>query len=307
MRTVQRISFFLVILIVLGCGIGNVTVEVDNLFDPQDPDYKPPMTEIITGPLAGEILDTSQVIFQWRHSDPNYWPDTARSGNIPARILYAYRLSGSNWSPWLSGQDLLTHPYSFWTYDSATGIHTLLLDNLEDGQHVFEIRSKYPTNIEENNWPSQLFTIDHIPGTALVLSPTHAYVDSGAAFITYARIVDVTDFMGLHLALSYDPDDLSLLDYSVASDSTDFLLQAGGQSIEFIEHDSTAGLFQMDMSVAGGNVTGVSGTGNVVRFIFMHVGTGGETEITLEPESQVRDVYNQSVTQGLLGSKISIW
>jgi hypothetical protein len=307
MPVMQRVLFFLVVLILLGCGISNVTVGVDNLFDPQDPDYQPPNTEIVSGPTVGDVLDTTRVVFQWRHADPNYWPDTARSGNIPARIQYAYRLSGSNWSPWLSGEDLLTNPYSFWTYDSTTGIHTLVLDNLEDGQHSFEIRSKYPTNIEENSWPTQQFTIDHIPGTAFVLSPTHAYVDSGAAFITYARVVDVTDFMGLHLSLSYNTDDLALLDYSVASDSTDFLLQAGGQSIEFIENDSTAGLFRMDLTVAGGNVTGVTGTGNVVRFIFMHVGTGNETEINLQPESQVRDVYNQNVTQGLLGSKISIW
>ncbi len=59
--------------------------------------------------------------------------------------------------------------------------------------------------------------------------------------------------------------------------------------------------------VAGGAVTGVSGTGNIVRLIFQHTGPRGQSVISISSESTVRDVYNNSVVEHIFSGVVSIW
>jgi hypothetical protein len=100
---------------------------------------------------------------------------------------------------------------------------------------------------------------------------------------------------------------MQLQNYYLESDSTDFLLQSEGQLINFVESDPQNGHFQLDLGVAGGSVTGVSGTGNVVRLVFEHIGEIGQRTITISSESSVRDVYNNSVVQHIFPGMVFIW
>jgi hypothetical protein len=54
-------------------------------------------------------------------------------------------------------------------------------------------------------------------------------------------------------------------------------------------------------------VTGVSGTGNIVRLIFEHTGPRGQSVISISSESTVRDVYNISVIEHIFSGVVSIW
>ena len=65
--------------------------------------------------------------------------------------------------------------------------------------------------------------------------------------------------------------------------------------------------FQIDLGIAGGSVTGVSGTGNIIRFVFEHIGEVGQRQILISSESNVRDVYNNSVVEHIFPGVVSIW
>ena len=77
--------------------------------------------------------------------------------------------------------------------------------------------------------------------------------------------------------------------------------------INFVINDPQNGHFQLDLGLAGGSVTGISGTGNVVRLVFEHIGEIGQRTITISSESSVRDVYNNSVVQHIFPGVVSIW
>ena len=66
--------------------------------------------------------------------------------------------------------------------------------------------------------------------------------------------------------------------------------------INFIENDTQNGHFQLDLGVAGGAVTGVSGTGNIVRLIFEHKGPRGQSVISIS--SLNPNEYNDLVELG---------
>jgi len=295
------------LLVVYSCGQLEVDIEVVNLFDPADADYSNPETEVLDWPAAGLTIDSTSAVFTWRHSDPNYHYDPTHEVDYAERIFYRYRLNTSIWSPWYSGEELLQQDLGFWTFDTLTGLHVLQLDYLEDINYNFEVMSKYPTNIREDEWPNISFMVDAFEGVELLISPGQVFADSGTVFYVNAKLIDVTDFMGIHLDVSYDNSFMQLQNYALESDSTDFLLQSAGHLINFIDNDTENGRFQLDLGVAGGAVTGVSGTGNIVRLIFEHTGSRGQSVISISSESMVRDVYNNSVIEHIFSGVVSIW
>lgn len=285
-------------------------VNIDNVFDPESPDYKPPQTAIFSGPEDGAIVDTNTVTFSWQHADSTYWADTTTAENVPARILYSYRLTGLDWSSWESGESLWDAPYEHWTYEDGTGKHFLILGPLEDGLQLFEVRMKYPTEIFEYNWPMRTFTVDAMEGPALIISPMQTYVDSGAAFYSLGRVLEAEDLMGIHLKLDYDPAFLSLREYSLYSDTSDFLLQSLAEYLDdftFVEHDSALGIFDLNIGIAGGNFTGVSGSGTIVELVFDHIGPRGSTVIEILPESSLRDVNNNTTLNEIGDGHVTVW
>ena len=295
------------LLVIYSCGQLEVDIEVVNLFDPADANYSIPETEVLDWPTEGHTIDSTSAVFTWRHSDPNYHFDATHEVDYAERIFNRYRLNTSIWSPLNSGEALLQQDIHFWTFDTLTGLHVLQLDYLEDIDYNFAVMSKYPTNIQEDDWPTISFTVDAFDGVELLISPGQVFADSGTVFYVNAKLIDVTDFMGIHLDVSYDNSFMQLLDYALESDSTDFLLQSAGHLINFIDNDTQNGRFQLDLGVAGGAVTGVSGTGNIVRLIFEHTGPRGQSVISISSESTVRDVYNNSVIEHIFSGVVSIW
>ena len=155
------LSFSIILMLVCSCTSTVIVSDVDNLFDPKDPDYLSPSTAIYSGPLDGDLLDSNEVTFTFRHSNYLYWPDSSNTvTRIPHKILYSFRVDSKNWSTRFSGDDIIKKNISFWRYDTTTSIHTLTLTNLEDKHYTVEIRSQYPSNITERNWPRIEFDVN---------------------------------------------------------------------------------------------------------------------------------------------------
>jgi len=295
-----------ILLLIWSCSA--IVSDIENLFDPKDPNYAAPSTSIVSGPLDGDIVDSNEVVFTFRHSNSLYWPDSSNAlTRIPHKILYSFRVDSKNWSTRFSGDDIMKKNLPFWKYDSLTGNHRLTLTNLEDKDYTVEIRSHYPTDIDERGWPRIEFNVNVEEGTELFISPGHAYIDSGKTFFVYLRLNDVVDFMGTHIELTYNPNDLKLENYALEDDSTDFLLQSIGYIISFIESDDQKGKFTMDLGLAGGNVTGVTGSGTLIRFVFTHQGPIQDSIIKLKESCTVRDIYNNSVLQRVQSGIITVW
>ena len=306
-NTRWRLSALAVVLLVTSCDL---FTNVDNMFDPEHPDFRNPETFIISGPSDGEIVQSNTVVFSWIHADSTYHIDTLSTTNIAGRIEFSYRLTGRDWSEWQSGESLWYSPYTHWLYDESTGIHSLTLGPLADGPQLFEIRMKYPTEVFEYNWPMRSFTIDAMEGPALMVSPMQTYIDSGAAFYAHARVLDAVDLMGVNLKLQYDPTMLSIREYSLFDDSLDFLLQSYADYINdftFITNDTLTGLFELSIGIAGGNFTGVSGSGALIQFTFDHIGERGNTAIEVLDESTLRDINNTTTLNATGDGHVTVW
>ncbi|MBT3215837.1 MAG: hypothetical protein HOD97_05565 [Candidatus Marinimicrobia bacterium] len=300
-------SVLAIVLLVTSCDL---FTNIDNLFDPEHPDFRNPETLLFSGPAEGEIVQSNTVIFSWEHADSVYHIDTSSTSNVSDRIEYSYRLTGRNWSTWESGESLWYSPFTHWQYDNSTGIHSLTLGPLEDGPQLFEVRMKYPTGVFEYNWPMRSFSIDAMEGTALMISPMQTYIDSAEAFYAHVRVLDAVDLMGINLKLQYDPSMLHIREYTLMDDSLDFLLQSHADNLNdfvFITHDSLAGTFDLSIGIAGGNFTGVNGSGALVQFTFDHIGERGNTTIEILDESTLRDINNTTTLNATGDGHVTVW
>jgi hypothetical protein len=305
--SIWRMGALALVLLVTSCDL---FTNIDNLFDPEHPDFRNPETFLLSGPSEGEIIQSNTVVFSWRHADSTYHVDTLSTSNIGGKIEYSYRLTGRDWSEWQSGESLWYSPYTQWIYDEYTGIHTLTLGPLEDGQQLFEVRMKYPTEVFEYNWPMRAFTIDAMEGPALMIAPMQTYIDSGAAFYTHVRILEAENLMGVNLKLQYDPSMLSLRNYSMFDDSLDFLLGSEPDFLNdftFITHDETTGIFDLSVGLAGGTFQGVTGTGALILLTFDHIGERGVTTIDIMDESTIRDINNTTTLNDTGDGYVTVW
>ncbi len=283
--------------------------EIDNLFDPESPNFIEPQTTIVTGPQEGAMLDTADVIFTWRHANSAFWPDTTDTAvtyNYADKIEYSYRVDNA-WSDWISGEILQGFDLPDHDYDESTGSHILTLRGLEDGPHRFEVRSKYPSDIQESSWPIRNYSISTMDGPAMIVSPGYVYPDSGSTFVIEIKIIAVTDLLGAHLVLNYDPEMFEVTEYNIKTEDDDLLNLSGGDSLEFVENDVSAGIFDASVAIIGGSVTGISGSGILARIRFQHIGRIGTSDLVIAAESSLRNVYNEELLKYRRNGHVVVW
>lgn len=119
------------------CGLEQPLLE--NPYDPLNPDNSAPRTQIISS--SSGIVTKKSVTFVWQQRDLFYNSDSLDLETY-GKIWYRYRLNADLWSMWS-------------TYTSVT------FGFLDDQDYLFEVMSKYPTNIiEDVPYPKKSFTMD---------------------------------------------------------------------------------------------------------------------------------------------------
>lgn len=307
-----NMKWIVILLIAYGAGCNSFEIfgTIENPFDPEDPLFQPPQTEILAGPATGSTINQTETTFQWRHAHSNYWPSDSAGYQIAAGVAYSYRINSSAWSNPVDGFDVLADSLPYWTFDTTTGIHTFTLSGLEDREYWFEVRASYPTGFQENSWPYRRFSVDALQGPGLILSPGNANMNVNQVIALSLNAIDVVDLMGIYARIHFDPQQFVLQQYLLQADSGSFLLQNLADNVTdftLVDMDSTNGLFSINIALTSGVGNGISGSGEVVRIILQHIGTTGISEVEILPESALRNTLNQDQLLLIQNSTISIW
>lgn len=219
------------------------------------PGYVPPSTTITSGPNDGEIIERADVTATWVGSD--------------SVTEYRYRMDGVDWSQW----------------QSNTSADYPLLD---EGEHVFQVMGRYPTEGEQPQPTTRTFTVDAVKGPALMFRPRRVVVEPGDTFSVDVVAEEVEDLMGARVAIAYDATALRLQEI----EEGEFLAKNGG-SVVFLDEQG-GGSLTFDTAVAEGTPAGVTGTGAVATLTF-RAQREGEMTLTYVDESVLRDSTNQDI------------
>lgn len=223
----------------LGCTTTPQEPEFDNPLDPELEDYVPPQTTITASP-SGTINVTTAGI-SWR-------------GNNELSE-FAYRLDG--------------RPFSVWSSDTST-----VLEYLDEGGHIFEVKSRYPTGNEEDTAVQATFTVDAVPPRSLLLYPYRVEITVGETFTIELQAHEITGLTAIEVGLGFDTDALQPDTVLIGP----FLSKDGGTVIAFSEFEP---YWHVNVGVAQGPAEGVQGSGTIISFQFEVLNLSNSSALTL--------------------------
>jgi len=256
-----KFAFFILIFGLSGCSLLEAPEDVSNPMDPNDPDFEPPAVTFFQSPEDGQIVDTCFVVFEWE-------------GNQPS-MIFSYRIDEKDWSEW-SSDHLVEYPL------------------LDEGNHTFEIKSRYYNNVESEEPQVVSFTVDDIQGPALWIYPRLTEVVVGEQFSVEVMVEEVTDLAVAKIVIEFDEHYLQAQSIQIYDNENAFLLSNGGTIIPFSEYDNTNGAITVDVGVATGDPASVAGTGTIGKIVFISTHSGNAT-IQFDASTELRSPDNSSI------------
>jgi hypothetical protein len=241
--------------------ISTCTVELDlptqppreNDIDPLNPNYTLPKTTIISAPSG--TIGTTTVTIMWEGNND--------------QSEFSYRLNDNAYSPW-------------------TMETTAVLDYIDDGPYTFEVKSRYPTGVEEETPPQVEFIVDALPPGSLFLYPYGTRAEQGETIWMELRVEDVPGFKAISAVLDFDAAVVSPSGSQLGA----FLSKDGGTVIALCEPSTP---WELAIGLAGGPEGGVQGSGTIISLSFEVLTTTTISHITLM-NVDVRGPNDEQVT-----------
>ena len=250
---IKRLS---IIIILLFWSCEEIVVQQDNLLDPGNPEYDPPVITFVSGPGGGETISTSEATFSWEGND----------------LVSEYRTKINN-DPWGDWAD-----------------HTsITLQYLDEGGYTFSIQGRYTTE-DTSAVISNNFSVDAVQGPALMFYPRANFSSVGSNVTFQVLAEEVTNLTAAQFNVTFDPSKLEIVSVTQGS-----LLQINGESIFSTEFDNQAGSLSVITAALGGDLPSVDGTGVLLELV-LEVKATGTSNLEFDGTELLRDPDNNNIS-----------
>lgn len=230
-RLLHILVLLLGLMVFTSCEVLETPADVVHPLDPTNPDFEPPFVVFNVAPSEGETMDTSLVTFEW-------------TGN-EASMNFSYRLDEKEWSEWG-----LANSISF--------------EMLDEGDHFFELKSRYLSGVEIEEPQSISFEVDDLQPCSITFFPRLVEFDGVQDVSSEIFVHEVDSLAMVKAVIKFDPNLLEVKNVHVY-ESESILAQNGGTIIPFSSIDNVAGIVVIEVAVATGENLFVSGTGGIAR------------------------------------------
>ena len=246
--------FIIIVLLFWSCD--EVVLEQDNLLDPGNPEYDPPVITFVSGPGGGETISTSEATFSWEGND----------------LVSEYRTKINN-DPWGDWAD-----------------HTsITLQYLDEGGYTFSIQGRYTTE-DTSAVISNNFSVDAVQGPALMFYPRANFSSVGSNVTFQVLAEEVTSLTAAQFNVTFDPSKLEIVSVTEGS-----LLQINGESIFSTEFDNQTGSLSVITAALGGDLPSVDGTGVLLELV-LEVKATGTSNLEFDGTELLRDPDNNNIS-----------
>lgn len=276
-KTITFLIFILLILLslfIMSCDVLTTQVEDvnpdDNPIDPDNPDFIPPTTTLISAPDEGEIISVDNVTFKWRGNDPS--------------CTFSYHLNNEIWSEWTQ-DTLVTYTY------------------LDEGEYSFSVKSRYPTGAEEDPEKSVSFTIDAVKGPALRFYKKKVETPAGSNFQIEVWAEEISGLAIISINIDFNTNYLQVQNLNIYNDETAFLRKNGGNIIEVHNFDNSNGNITVYLSRTDTDPLGVDGSGALFIISFT-AKSKGTTHLNFNDNCSFRTSENNLIAINKMESAI---
>ena len=250
---IKRLS---IIIVLLFWSCEEIVVQQDNLLDPGNPEYDPPVITFVSGPGGGETISTSEATFSWEGND----------------LVSEYRtkINNDSWGDWAD--------------------HTsITLQYLDEGGYTFSIQGRYTTE-DTSAVISNNFSVDAVQGPALMFYPRANFSSVGSNVTFQVLAEEVSSLTAAQFNVTFDPSKLEIVSLTQGS-----LLQINGESIFSTEFDNQAGSLSVITAALGGDLPSVDGTGVLLELV-LEVKATGTSNLEFDGTELLRDPDNNNIS-----------
>jgi len=244
---ILKVLIPLLIFLILACTTHDELEPPDNPLDPNNPVYELPTSYLTSGPANGEVLNNTEVTFQW-------------VGNESA-TEYSYKLDNSDWGEWTE-ELFVTFSY------------------LDDGNHTFDLKASSVNGDVQIHPTEILFTVAAVSGPALITYPYYQEAYTGDTLTISIQLVEVDSIYGLGFELTIPTDSLTFVGYK----DGELIEQWGGQTLSIVNVSAESSVSTLSFAITAveGTPSGFSGSTSVLdlQFIASH-----EISILLLPQN----------------------
>ena len=152
---------------------------------------------------------------------------------------------------------------------------------------------KLPQNTEEATNPLDPANPSKtVNRSTLALSPQRI-ITKGDTFTVELWLATSDSIFALSTSIHYNPQVFSVVHAKIIND---FLLQNGGQLVEFIKNDSSKGDLKFDLVVVESKPHDIAGMGKMVEIMLAPLNQVEESSITIRRDSELLNSKNETVT-----------
>lgn len=229
--------------------------ELDNQYDPQNPNYIAPVTTIASGPTEGETISTANATFTWGGNDET--------------MEFKIHFDGALVQDW-------------------SGLKTYTFNYLDEGGYVFSVQGRY-TNEDTSLTVHINFIVNAVEGPSLIFLPRRHIATQGQSVAFEIIAEEVDDLTATEFVLRFDQNLVT-----IDSINTGSMFKFNEDFIFHKKIDNTSGSANLLIGLLGGNDPGFSGTGSLAK-IYLTKKTTTETTIIFDGSETFRGPLNNII------------
>jgi hypothetical protein len=246
--------------VIYSCNSKTKSSDIINPNDTTSTSYIPPQTVFVSVPITGNVITTSSVRVSWRGSK-----------DVQS---FSYKLDSYDWT----------------TFSADT---FLVIEDLDEGDHLFSVRSKHANGTIETSPKIISFVVDAVKGPAVMFGVRKKVVNVGQVFSYSVNVEEVQNILGMKATISFDKQ-------LVTISSIDLGSYASSNNVKpslFENTDNVNGKVRIDILFAGGSPKkGIAGSGDVITLNCKANAIGTANFIFIQDSTWYRDTTNTTIT-----------
>mgnify|MGYP001189924690 CR=1 FL=1 len=255
----MKINLIHLLLILLIWSCSQPELELDNQFDPDNPDYIAPETTILyTNPPLSEdnVLNVNMNVgIYWEGNDPE--------------MEFQSKMDNGDWSNWSEV------PFGNFNY-------------LNEGFHRLLVRGRYLSGTEEETPDTLEFTVDKIGNSSLWIKDYYTKVSNQDTFSVDVMAENFPPIAGAGILIRFNGTKLEL-------DSTIIKDFFGEDPIYFDSLNTSSANYNLQIDIATyGDINFIQDSG-IIATLYFKAKSSGEHEIKFIEETTLRDENNNVI------------
>jgi len=229
--------------------------------DPGNPYYIEPGVTVYSAFQPGDTLTENEFIVSWQ-------------GSVLDSSEFTWTIDSILFSDWSSDTSLYIPPQ-------------------DEGWHLFEIRMRYLSGVEQEFNYAFPFYVDAIQGPSLRLALPYQEIPINESCEFDIWLEEVENWSGGRITLEWDSAKAYVFHYQIHEESYDILMQNNSTLVSSVEQYSDR--LVLELGLVDDLSHGISGSGRIASITFQPLNSPDSLEIGFGDNSDFRDASNQSI------------